>query len=86
MLELDKTGRRFVHRSASDDGNASYALWTWQIATSEHGSQITVTWELHPQTFWRKHLLVRIRHRQLHREVRASVRAAAQAIATNPTT
>jgi len=86
VLELDKTARRFVHRSSSDDGNPSYALWTWQVATTERGAQVTVAWELHPLTFWRKQLLVRIRHRQLHREVRASIRAAAQALATNPTT
>jgi len=86
VLELDGAARRFAHRSASDDGNPSYALWTWHVTATEHGSQITVTWELHPQTFWRKRLLVRIRHRQLQREVRASIRAAAKALTTNPPT
>lgn len=80
VLELDRAARRFVHRSASDDGNPSYARWKWQVAATEHGSQITVTWELHPKTFWRKRLLVRVRHRQLQKEVRTSLRAAAQAL------
>lgn len=86
VLELDTTARRFAHRSSSDDGNPSYGLWTWQVTPTEHGSRITVTWELHPQTFWRKRVLVRIRHRQLQSEVRESLRAAAAALAPGNTT
>src|SRR5688500_6818343 len=29
--ELDPAGRRFVHRSCTDDGNPSYALWKWTV-------------------------------------------------------
>jgi hypothetical protein len=40
-----------------------------------------VTWELHPATFWRRVLLVRIRARQLSRtEIPASLAALARAV------
>lgn len=78
VLEIDRSARRFGYRSSSDDGNPSYALWTWQVDAAEAGSQVTVSWELHAKTFWRKQLLVRIRHRQLQDEVRASIHEAAE--------
>lgn len=66
-------GRRFVHRSATDDGNPSYATWTWQVLPTHSGSRVYVTWELHPLTFWRRLLLARIRHRMLQKEVSTSL-------------
>lgn len=76
--EHDREALRFAYRSQSDDGNPSFARWTWQIAGDPAGARVTVDWELHPKTFWRRVLLARIRHRQLPREVRASIQAAAR--------
>ena len=66
MVEaLDPTGRCFAYKSVTDDGNPSYALWTWLVADHTDGALVTVACELHPRTFWRRTLLVRIRSRQL---------------------
>lgn len=65
--------RRFVHRSATDDGNPSYASWTWQVTPTDVGSRVEVTWELHPLTFWRRVLMARVRHRMLQSEVTTSL-------------
>lgn len=78
VLELDPRGRRFTYRSQTDDGNPSYADWTWTVTGESGESQVTVTWDLHPETFWRRTLFVRIRKRQLDREVRASLQALAR--------
>lgn len=79
--EIDLAGRRFVYRSGTDDGNPSYARWTWEVADDAGGSRVTVTWELRPVTFWRRVLLARIRARQLARtEVPASLAALARAV------
>jgi uncharacterized protein YndB with AHSA1/START domain len=64
---FDPTGRCFAYRSVTDDGNPSYALWTWVVADHPEGALVTVACELHPHTFWRRVLLVRIRARQLAR-------------------
>lgn len=64
---LDPIGRCFAYRSVTDDGNPSYALWTWVVAEDPEGTLVTVAGELHPRTFWRRILLVRIRSRQLAR-------------------
>ena len=62
---LDTAGRCFAYRSVTDDGNPSYALWTWVVADHAGGALVTVACELHPRSFWRRTLLVRIRSRQL---------------------
>ena len=78
--EVDSDARRFAYRSRTDDGNPSYARWTWEVREHAGGSQVSVTWDLHPVTFWRRVLLVRIRSRQLARnEVPASLAALAAA-------
>jgi uncharacterized protein YndB with AHSA1/START domain len=74
VTEIDPAARRFEHRTQSDDGNPSYALWTWQVIPAG-GSEVTVTWEVHPLTFWRRTLLARIRRGFLAKEVRASLAA-----------
>ena len=72
--EIDTKARRFVYRSGTDDGNPSYAIWRWEVAEVDGGCQVRVTWDLHPVTFWRRHLLVKVRSRQLRRtEVPASL-------------
>lgn len=78
--EIDVAARRFVYRSRTDDGNPSYARWTWDVSHHADGSRVSVSWELHPATFWRRVLLVRIRARQLARhEIPASLAALAHA-------
>ena len=62
---LDPVGRCFAYRSATDDGNPSYALWTWVVADHADGALVNVACELHPLTFWRRILLVRVRSHQL---------------------
>lgn len=86
--ELDVAGRRFAYRSGTDDSNPSYARWGWDVADDPAGSRVTVTWELHPVTFWRRVLLSRIRARQLAKgEVPASLVALAAVVApAAPTT
>lgn len=64
---LDPNGGCFAYRSMTDDGNPSYALWTWFVAEHPDGSLVTVAAEFHPHTFWRRVLLMRIRCRQLAR-------------------
>jgi uncharacterized protein YndB with AHSA1/START domain len=76
VLELSREAGVFAYRSCTDDGNPSYARWRWQVSAAGQGSDVTVTWSLHPQTFWRRVLLVRIRERQLARhEVPGSLAA-----------
>ena len=62
---LDPIGRCFAYRSVTDDGNPSYALWTWVVGHHAEGALVTVACELHPLTFWRRILLVRVRSHQL---------------------
>jgi uncharacterized protein YndB with AHSA1/START domain len=84
--ELDVALRRFAYWSRTDDGNPSYGRWAWQVAEDPAGSRVTVAWELHPVTFWRRVLLGRIRARQLARtEIPASL-AALGAVTTGATT
>lgn len=79
--EYDPHQRVFAYRSCTDDGNRSYAMWRWQIEPDGDGaSRVTVSWNLHPETFWRRVLLSRIRGRQLRREVPASIGALARAM------
>ncbi len=78
-LESFEPKRRvFSYRSGTDDGNPSHAVWEWQVQENGSGAQVTVAWELHPATFWRKVLLGPVRRRQLWRaEVPASIAARA---------
>ena len=79
--DYDVERRVFSYRSCTDDGNPSYAIWRWQIEPDAGGtSRVTVSWDLHPQTFWRRMLLARIRSRQLRREVPASIDALSHAM------
>jgi len=73
VQEYDPHRGVFSYRSCTDDGNPSYALWRWALEPAEDGTRVTVGWDLHPETFWRRALLVRIRSRQLRREVPASI-------------
>ncbi len=72
-LVVDRAALSFEHRSCSDDGNPSYALWAWRVSPGEHGSTLTVTWAVYPRSFWRKVLFARARRPLLAEEVKASV-------------
>ena len=73
---LAPNDRTFVHRSGTDDGNPSFAIWTWTVEPEEPDrSTLRVEWELHPKTFLRKVILSRIRNRMLRNEVPASLTA-----------
>jgi uncharacterized protein YndB with AHSA1/START domain len=72
-LTVDQAALSFEHRSCSDDGNPSYALWSWRVNPSVHGSTLTVTWAVYPRSFWRKLLIARARRPVLAEEVRASL-------------
>ncbi len=82
---LDPNGRCFAYRSVTDDGNPSYALWTWVVADHPDGALVTVAGELHPHTFWRRVLLVRIRSRQLATTELTKFLAALEAVANRTT-
>jgi uncharacterized protein YndB with AHSA1/START domain len=87
VTELDPAARRFSYRSQTDDGNPSYADWSWQVTDASGGCQVTVSYALHPATFWRRALLAKIRGGQLRRrELPASLAALAtlSATARNP--
>ena len=77
---LDPAAGRFAYRSQSDDGNPSYADWEWHVEPHESGSMVTLTVDLNPITFWRKHLLVRIRRPSLRKEMQESLTALAAAV------
>ena len=77
---LDPATGRFAYRSQSDDGNPSYADWEWHVEPHESGSMVTLTVDLNPITFWRKHLLVRIRRPSLRKEMQESLAALAAAV------
>jgi hypothetical protein len=77
LVELDEAHGRFRHRSQSDDGNPSYADWSWSVQPDGNGSNVAVTVELHPRTFWRTYLLVHLRRPTLRNEMRASLHALA---------
>jgi hypothetical protein len=68
LLDHDPARRSFRYRSCTDDGNPSWAEWTWTVTpVDDQRSRVSVSWELHPATFWRRTLLARIRARQLGR-------------------
>ncbi len=77
LLALDETEMRFRYRSQSDDGNPSYADWDWTVQPDGPDAKVIVSVDLQPITFWRKHLLVRLRRPSLHKEMQASLVALA---------
>jgi uncharacterized protein YndB with AHSA1/START domain len=82
VTSLDLTVGHFAYRSQSDDGNASYADWDWQVEPEDNGSRVTVGVDLHPASFWRKYLLVHLRRPALRRELIQSLQALAGAAAS----
>jgi uncharacterized protein YndB with AHSA1/START domain len=87
VTELDPAAGRFGYRSQTDDGNPSYADWRWHIRPDglwpeRDRSVVTVNVALHPLTFGRKHVLVRVRRPMLGREVHHSLRVLADVAGT----
>jgi uncharacterized protein YndB with AHSA1/START domain len=76
---IDRAARRVSYRSGTDDANPSFTRWHWQVDPNPGGASVTVSWDLNPKTFWRRHLIVHLRRRALAREVPASIRALARA-------
>ena len=85
VVEIDATRNHFAYRSQSDDGNPSYADWQWDVLEDPAGTRVHVMVEGHPRTFWRKHLLSRIRTPVLQRAMNQSLRALGEQLAQNPT-
>ncbi len=83
VLDLDAPSGRFAYRSQSDDGNPSYADWEWRVVAGDATTRVTVTVDLNPATFWRKHVLVKLRRRSLRREMVDSLDAL-DAASTHP--
>ena len=83
LEEFDPDRHVLAYRSCTDDGNPSYARWRWTVEPDgDAGSVVTVNWDLHPQTFWRRVLLARMRDRQLRSEVPASIESLARTLRT----
>jgi hypothetical protein len=82
---IDAEGGRFEYRSQTDDRNPSFARWQWQVEPAGEGCWVTVDWDLHPATFWRRVLLARVRNRQLAGEVAASLAALGRSVPTGRT-
>jgi uncharacterized protein YndB with AHSA1/START domain len=83
VVAFDPQTRHFAYRSQTDDGNPSYADWSWQVADAPGGCEVVVSFALYPVTFWRRVLLVRVRAWQLRRrEVPASLYALASLATT----
>jgi polyketide cyclase/dehydrase/lipid transport protein len=84
---IDVGALRFAHRTQTDDGNPSFADWRWEVEPLQRGCRVTVSWELHPATFWRRAVLARVRNHQLARtEVPASLAALADVVRTRTAT
>jgi uncharacterized protein YndB with AHSA1/START domain len=86
VIELDAQERRFAYRSKREDDNPSFTVWTWEVVPEgPRGSRVTLSWELRPVTFVRKHLVSRVRDRQIRTtEAPASLAALAAAVAARP--
>lgn len=73
---IDRDGLRFAYRSWSDDGSAGYVRWSWKVVAVDGGAQVTVMWDSHPKTLWRRLLFAPVpRHSQLTKEAPASLDA-----------
>lgn len=73
VVELDRTSRRFSYRSQSDDGNPSYADWTWTVDAEGAGAKVTVSFGINPKSFFRKYFGIHIRKPGLRKEIKASL-------------
>ena len=80
VVEIDRSRRRFVHRSKPDDDNPSHAVWTWQVDPDGDCSRVTLSWELRPLTPVRRLVFAPLRGWQIPRsDAPASLAALARA-------
>ena len=75
VVEVDAERGCFAYRSRSDDGKPSYADWRWEVTADAGGARVQVSVEAPPRSFWRRHLLSRIRPTGLRRAMERSLRA-----------
>lgn len=80
VVKVDRERRVFEYRSRTDDGNPSFADWRWTVEADRSGARVTVTYDLNPRTFFRRHLIVRLRKPVLAKEVRASLAVLGSAV------
>jgi hypothetical protein len=85
VVELDRTRRRFVHRTVPDDGDPSYLTWRWEVEPAGRGSEVRVLWEAHLLTPLRRLVGGRVRRPQLAREVPTSLAALRRHLTTTTT-
>ena len=77
VVDIDPQARHFAYRSQTDDGNPSYADWSWQVADAPGGCEVTVSCAA-SRYLLAALLLAKIRAWQLQRrELPASLRALA---------
>lgn len=81
LVKLDPVHYQFSYRSGTDDDNPSYALWHWDVSPASTGSEVTVSWEAHPETVGRRLLAAPLRRRMLEREVAKSLDALSNTVA-----
>ena len=77
VSEIDGEAHHLSYTTQTDDGNPSSATWAWRVAPSGAGSEVSVSWRLHPRTLGRRTVIGRMRRSMLVREVDASLRALA---------
>jgi uncharacterized protein YndB with AHSA1/START domain len=73
---INRDALRFAYRSTTDDGNSDYVYWSWQIVAVDGGTQVTVMWDGHSTSFWRRAPF--FRRPQLSKEVPASLESIRQ--------
>ena len=79
VIELDRTARRFVHRSKPEDENPSFTIWTWRVEPDGPGSTVTLEWDMRPVTLVRKWVMAPVRAWHMRRgEAAASLAALAE--------
>lgn len=81
VVGYDPDRRVFEYRTQTDDGNPSFAVWHWSVKPDSAGAKVTVDWEVHPKTFWRRLLFAKLRRKQLANEVPDSLHALAYHLA-----
>jgi hypothetical protein len=79
VQELDANAHTFAYRTVNADGNPSWSDWRWSVEAGDGGSEVTVTWDVHLETFDRRWFGGPLRRRGLRHEVAASLPALAAA-------
>src|SRR5258708_6317990 len=53
--EIDRDRLRFSYTSRNEDGNPSYAVWSWEVASADDGAtDVTVRWDVYLKTIYPK--------------------------------